>query len=191
MRINNLWKVIVAVALIGLAGNCTAEKPRREQTGAITGEMKVAPVQLPERAVEEEDGLGPFPTIKETEQDIAMEEYWDSMELLAICVEAEAGNQGLIGKRLVADVILNRVDDTSGLWADTIEGVITQEGGQFASYWDGGMAGIREPSEETLLAVQMELEERSYPGLYYFREGEWPDYGTPWKKVGDHYFSTK
>lgn len=30
--------------------------------------------------------------------DIEEEEYWDSLELLAICVEAEAGNQGLQGE---------------------------------------------------------------------------------------------
>lgn len=28
----------------------------------------------------------------ETPEEIAEEEYWDSLELLALCVEAEAGN---------------------------------------------------------------------------------------------------
>ena len=59
-----------------------------------------------------------------TEEEIAEEEYWDSLELLAICVEAEAGNQGLEGKRMVVDVILNRVDDPD--WPGTIEEVISQ-----------------------------------------------------------------
>lgn len=122
--------------------------------------------------------------------DIEEEKYWDSLELLAICVEAEAGNQGLQGKRLVVDVILNRAEDHSGQWPDTISGVISQKN-QFTSYWDGNMAGIWEPSEETYRAVRMEVEQRAYPGIYYFREGEWPGCGTPWKKVGAHYFSTK
>lgn len=122
--------------------------------------------------------------------DIEEEEYWDDLELLAICVEAEAGNQGLQGKRLVVDVILNRAEDHSGQWPDTISGVISQKN-QFTSYWDGNMAGIWEPSEETYRAVRMEVEQRAYPGIYYFREGEWPGCGTPWKKVGAHYFSTK
>ena len=44
--------------------------------------------------------------------DEAKEEiYYDSLELLAVCVEAEAGNQSLEGKKMVVDVILNRVDD--------------------------------------------------------------------------------
>lgn len=112
----------------------------------------------------------------------------DELELMALCVEAEAGNQELNGKRMVADVILNRVDDPD--FPDTIEGVITQPY-HFSSYWDGGMERVGEPSEETIRAVEMELEERGWPGLLYFTAGNWPEYGTPWRKVGDHYFNTK
>lgn len=121
-------------------------------------------------------------------EEIGQENYYDSLELLAVCVEAEAGNQSLEGKRMVVDVILNRVDDQD--WPDTITGVITQPG-EFSSYWDGGMDNIWEPSQETFLAVQMELEGRSWPGLYYFTANGYGRYGTPWGKVGDHYFSTK
>ena len=122
-----------------------------------------------------------------TAEEIAEEEYWDSLELLAICVEAEAGNQGLDRKRMVADVILNRVDDPD--WPDTIEGLISQPV-HFSSYWDGGMDRVS-VSEETFQAVRMELENRSWPGIYYFTAGSYGAYGTPWKKVGDHYFSEK
>lgn len=94
------------------------------------------------------DQITPVAPVQPDPVDIEEEEYWDSLELLAICVEAEAGNQGLQGKRLVADVILNRAEDTSGQWPDTISGVISQKN-QFTSYWDDGMADIWEPSEET------------------------------------------
>lgn len=97
-----------------------------------------------------------------TPEDISEEEYWDSMELLALCVEAEAGNQPLDGRRMVADVILNRVDHPG--YPNTVSEVIGQPY-RFSSYWDGNMDSIVEPSEETIRAVQMELEERSYPGL--------------------------
>lgn len=120
--------------------------------------------------------------------DLEQESYYDSLEMLAVCVEAEAGNQPLDGRRMVADVILNRVDNPD--FPDTIEGVISQPY-HFSSYWDGGMDKVIEPSELTIKAVQMELEERGYPGLLYFKEGGYSDYGTPWRKVGDHYFSTK
>lgn len=151
-------------------------------SGVFNQITPVAPVQQPETTPRQEYTTCTI--------DIAEEEYWDSLELLAICVEAEAGNQGLQGKRLVVDVILNRAEDHSGQWPDTISGVISQKN-QFTSYWDGNMAGIWEPSEETYRAVRMEVEQRAYPGIYYFREGEWPGCGTPWKKVGAHYFSTK
>lgn len=124
------------------------------------------------------------PAIEETE----IEEFCDELEFMAICVEAEAGNQGLEGKRMVADVILNRVFDKD--FPNTITEVITQPY-QFAVYWDGSMERIEEPSEETIKAVQMELEDRGWPGLFYFTAEGYSKYGTPWKKVGDHYFSTK
>lgn len=122
------------------------------------------------------------------EEDLKAEEEMDELELLAICVEAEAGNQELEGKRLVVDVILNRVDDPD--FPDSIEGVISQPF-HFSGYWDGGMDRVTEPSEETFKAVQMELEERGWPGVMYFTAEDWPEYGTPWKQVGDHYFNTK
>jgi N-acetylmuramoyl-L-alanine amidase len=122
------------------------------------------------------------------EEHLAEEEYWDEMEELAICVEAEAGNQSLLGRRMVADVILNRVDSPD--FPDTVKGVIEQKY-HFSTFWDGAMDRVVEPSELTFLAVQMELENRSYPGLLYFTAGNYSEYGTPWKKVGDHYFSTK
>lgn len=109
------------------------------------------------------------------------------LDLIAACVEAEAGNQGLTGKRLVVDVILNRVDAEG--FPDTVEGVISQPR-HFASYWNGALASAK-PTEETYEAVRMEMKERSYPGLLYFDSGDYLPYGTPWKKVGDHYFSTR
>lgn len=118
---------------------------------------------------------------------VSTEAGMSDLDLIAACVEAEAGNQDLTGKRLVADVILNRVDAEG--FPDTIEGVISQPR-HFASYWNGVMDKA-EPSEETFQAVRMEMEERSYPGLLYFDSEGYLPYGTPWKKVGDHYFSTR
>lgn len=118
---------------------------------------------------------------------VSTEAGMSDLDLIAACVEAEAGNQDLTGKRLVADVILNRVDAEG--FPDTVEGVISQPR-HFASYWNGAMDKA-EPSEETFQAVRMEMEERSYPGLLYFDSEGYLPYGTPWKKVGDHYFSTR
>jgi N-acetylmuramoyl-L-alanine amidase len=122
-----------------------------------------------------------------TDEEIAEEDYWGELELLAACVEAEAGNQGLEGKRLVADVILNRVEDPD--FPDTIEGVITQPYA-FTSYWNGMVSSVS-ISDETFQAVSMELEERSNTELLFFTAYAYGEYGTPCFQKGDHYFSTK
>lgn len=115
------------------------------------------------------------------------EDFYNSLELMAKVVEAEAGNQGLDGKRMVVDVILNRVND--GEFPDSIPDVIYQENA-FAVI-ENGMYEQVEVSEETWTAIYMELEKVSYPGLLYFCSTGFLEYGTPWKKVGDHYFNTK
>ena len=126
--------------------------------------------------------------IVDTPVQIEEEMYYDSLELLAICVEAEAGNQSMEGKRLVAAVILNRVEDPD--FPDTITEVIEQEY-HFSTYWNGAMDRVWEPSEETYAAVAAEVEHRSNTEVLYFTAGGYGEYGTPWRKVGDHYFCTK
>lgn len=122
-----------------------------------------------------------------TAEDLAEEEYYDDLELIASCVEAEAGNQDLYGKRLVVDVILNRVDDPD--FPDTIEDVIYQKR-QFAVV-SNGMIDKVSPSDETFEAVKMELENRTNKEVLFFTSEGFIKYGTDWKKIGDHYFSTK
>ena len=122
-----------------------------------------------------------------TDEDIEEEKYYDSLELMAICIEAEAGNQGLEGKRLVADVILNRVDSPD--FPNSITELITQPY-HFSSYWDGAME-LAVPTDETFEAVRLELEHRTNSEILYFTAGEWSEYGTKWKQIGDHYFSVE
>ena len=120
-------------------------------------------------------------------EDIEEEKYYDSLELMAICIEAEAGNQGLEGKRLVADVILNRVDSPD--FPNSITEVITQPY-HFSSYWNGAME-LAVPTDETFEAVRLELDHRTNSEILYFTAGEWSKYGTKWKQIGDHYFSVE
>lgn len=113
--------------------------------------------------------------------------YMEELDMLARCVEAEACNQSLDVKRAVIAVIMNRVDDED--WPDTISEVIADPY-EFATYWNGRMNEVT-PSEETYEAIQMEMETRSYPGLFYFDMDQYLLYGTPYKQMGDLYFSTK
>lgn len=113
--------------------------------------------------------------------------YAAELEVLARCVEAEAGNQSIDVKRAVVSVILNRVDDDD--WPDTISEVIADPY-EFATYWNGAMDEVT-PATSTYEAIACEMETRSYQGLYYFDMDQFLQYGTPYKKMGDLYFSTK
>lgn len=105
-------------------------------------------------------------------------------DLLCRCVEAEAGTEGYEGKRLVACVILNRVDAEG--WGDSITEVITSKG-QFSTY----PRAINRVSvtDETKEAVTDELAERTDSEIIAFRSGHYHSWCTPAYKVGNHYFS--
>lgn len=127
-----------------------------------------------------------------TPEDLAEEAYYDSLELLACCVEAEAGNQGLYGKKLVVDVVLNRVDSTD--FPDNITDVILQCGSngvyQFSVVGNGSIWTV-EPSDETFQTVREELEARTNSEILFFTSEGFSPYGDAWAQVGDHYFSTE
>ena len=123
--------------------------------------------------------------VEVSENDLDDENFCDSLELLATCIEAEAGNQDLMGKRLVCDVIFNRVE--SPRFPDTIEGVISQKY-HFSTYWNGVMASIKEPSDDTFEAIRLELEQRTDDKVLFFTAGDYNTFCTPAYKHGDHYF---
>lgn len=114
-------------------------------------------------------------TVEETEPDY--------IEFLAKCVEAEAGNQDMIGRRLVVDVILNRVD--SDRFPNDVWSVITQKG-QFSTYPYAISRAV--PSEKTYEAVRLELENRIDTEILFFTAGGYNRYCVPAYQHGDHYF---
>ena len=126
---------------------------------------------------------------KDTLEDIAEEQRLGDMELLAQLIHAEAGNQSLYGKRLVADVVLNRV--RSPLFPDTVEEVIFQEG-QFSVVTNGAFNKAAYNMEESdYKAVEAEWDNLINTSILYFNNsknvgGE----GKPFK-VGAHYFNTQ
>lgn len=117
----------------------------------------------------------------------------DERELFAKCVEAEASGEGLEGKRLVADVILNRTKST--LFPGTTITEVILQNNPSTGVWQFSVAGNgmlerAVPTQETYEAIDMELKSVSYPGLLYFTSEGYSPYGTPWAKIGNHYFST-
>lgn len=119
------------------------------------------------------------------EEDIAEMARDGEREYLAQLVYAEAGNQDLTGKRLVADVVLNRVGDEN--FPDTITEVIFQPG-QFGPLEDGRFwEAAWDVTEECYQAVAMEIENRLDPEVLYFNNTPEVYGGADWK-YGGHWF---
>ena len=136
---------------------------------------------------EQMEQAGSIPVTDLTEEDIKEMDYWGELELLAAVVEAEAGNQDMIGKRLVVDVVLNRVD--SPLFPDTITEVLEQPG-QFTTMWNGAVedAGYH-MQQDDYDAVMMEVTgKRLDYDIYFFTAGEYIASCKPAYIHGDHYF---
>ena len=123
---------------------------------------------------------------EEAEPETKPEFEMDSIELMARCVEAEAGNQSILGKRLVVDTILNRVN--SPIFPATVKEVIYQPG-QFSVAHNGQIDRVT-PTAETYNAIALEFISRVSEEVIYFQPGGYPAYGEAWERVGDHYFST-
>lgn len=109
----------------------------------------------------------------------------EDMNLLAQLVEAEAGNQDLIGKQYVVDVVLNRVDSED--FPNTVEEVIFQED-QFSVIKDGAFdRAYGNVSEESVEAVRLEYEERTNCDIIYFSTSK-SKYAQNHFKCQDHWF---
>lgn len=116
--------------------------------------------------------------------DLSEEIYQDDLQLLAMLVYHEAGNQDLQGKRLVVDTVLNRLD--SGLCGSTIREVIEQPG-QFTT-----VKYLDTVTDECYQAVLMETgpsNSRLDSRVFFFVPNGYSSYGIPAYKYGGHYFS--
>ena len=103
----------------------------------------------------------------------------EDLYLVASVVEAESANQSELGKRLVADVIFNRLEAVE--YPNTVSEVILQRG-QFTGH-------RLAPNSSTLRLVEEELYSRTNSYVLWFRTKRYHKYGRPIVKEGDHYFS--
>lgn len=125
-----------------------------------------------------------YPEYSMTLEELEEENYWDSLDLLALCVMAEAEGESELGKRLVIDAVLNRVAHPD--FPDTIEEVISAPKA-FTSYHDGRMERV-EPTQEIYQLIAEELMEQTNYEVLWFTAGEWPKYGERLFQEGNHYF---
>lgn len=151
-------------------------------------ELEVTEIRLnwPKEKTEEivvEEVIEEIPVTEETVIETPEEKviHITDAEYLAMMMNAEAGNQDEVGQRLIADVILNRVD--SIYFPDTIEAVIFAQG-QFvqpSSYYT---------DRQLEMAIE-EMERRIDSDIIAFRTGTFHS-NEKWMDAyvhGAHYFS--
>lgn len=113
--------------------------------------------------------------------------YW-----LSRVIYAESGNQSMAGMMGVGNVVLNRVRDSSGVFPDSIYGVIFQEG-QFSVVDTGAI--YMEPKPHCVIAAKLCLEGYNTVGesLFFMNPSiscsSWFDtYRSFHASIGDHDF---
>ena len=111
----------------------------------------------------------------------------DDVVLLAKLVLAEAEGEPEMGKRLVIDTVLNRLESED--FPNTVYDVIYQPY-HYSPAWDGRIELFSELEDAFKLVVD-EIQNRTNSEVLYFRTDYFHEFGTPMEQVGNHYFSTK
>lgn len=107
------------------------------------------------------------------------------IEYLAKCTMAEAGNQDEVGKRLVIDCILNRLNDEN--FPDSIVDIINYPG-QFEVVSNGSI-NVIVPTSDIYTLIKEELISPYNTEVLYFRTSHFHNFGIPLFQWGAHYFS--
>ena len=110
----------------------------------------------------------------------------EEIDLIALVTMAEAEGESELGKRLVIDTILNRVDAETH--PNTVHDVIYQNG-QFTSMTNGRVDKCYVDVEIRELVLE-EIESRTNYDTIFFHAGKYSNYGTPLFSEGNHYFSS-
>lgn len=102
----------------------------------------------------------------------------DDYQVLLQIVEAEAGTEDIMGRMLVANVILNRLE--IGFGGETISDVVFAKG-QFSPVADGRFFTVT-PTEDTVEAVERVLDGEDYSkgALYFMNRARASKRGARW-----------
>lgn len=125
----------------------------------------------------------PEPVVEVAEEPAFSDE---EIELIALCTVAEAEGESELGKRLVIDTILNRIDHER--FPDTAYDVIYAQN-QFVAMTNG-RAERCVVTDDIRELVKEEIESRTDHDVIFFRTGQYSSYGIPLYKIGNHYFSS-
>lgn len=125
-------------------------------------------------------------TVEDEPEDEGYQFTEEEIKLIATLTMAEAGNQSELGKRLVIDSVLNRLEHPN--FPKTVREVIYQTN-QYSPATNGTIDRYY-ATEEHIQLVREEIERRTDSEVIFFRAGKYGNYGTPLYCVGDHYFSS-
>ena len=131
----------------------------------------------------------PETTTRTEVKDISSVDYitMDDAVLIAKLVLAEAEGEPEMGKRLVIDTVLNRLESEG--FPNTVYDVVYQPY-HYDPVWDGRIDLFSELDDAFKLVVD-EIHNRTNSEVLYFRTDKFHEFGTPMEQVGNHYFSTK
>ena len=170
---NNLFLFIGFLILAGILAFCIIFA---DDTIAQGKEYEAQPIRpKPQIVIIEKEVVVEPPN----DTELSEEDFY----LLVCVVHAEAGNQDMTGKRLVADVVLNRMYSED--FPDTIHGVVYQKN-QFESVPQLGKQILEESDFE---AVRKELKERLDTDIVFFQRYSFSPWGSDAYIHGAHYFS--
>lgn len=110
----------------------------------------------------------------------------EEIDLIALVTMGEAEGETELGKRLVIDTILNRVDDCH--FPDNVTDVLYQPN-QFSVMWNGRLNRCCVMPEIVEL-VKEELLNRTNYDCIFFTAGRYSKYGKPMFQECCHYFSS-
>ena len=133
------------------------------------------------------DGINDY--IVDSDEQIRDEIMYGEWEEGSQLVEAEAGNQSLKVKRLVADVLFNRLDSSN--FPDVMHEVIFQEK-QFSVVRNGAFdkaAWNMKDTDFDAVMLEADKDTRLNTEVLYFNNGDYVEGTTPLFKEGDLYFS--
>lgn len=145
------------------------------------GEVAIVETTTEHETTEPEVIIEPITTEElaepEYRREVTDEEY---QLMLRVCMSECGGRNGepIEGKIAVVETILNRVDMGMG----SISQVVSQA---YSTAYNG------EPDETVVQAVEIALTgDDDFPdNMIAFRTGTYHSFGTPYKKIGNHYFS--
>ena len=168
--INGVMSVVLTAA--GMAtGAAAAEIGRPEEVEVVQIEKQVERYAVPKVVtVTELVEVDPEPVIALT---------FEEKQLVARVVQAEAGGEDMVGKRLVADTVINRVRDPH--FPATVSAVVWQPSQYCVSSWY---------SDECMEAVELECQNGQIDEwIVWFAAGYYQPYGVQAYKHGGHCFS--